>query len=75
MFRDGGERDMEEGDHMEAWKGLRKAIVVLEEDRMMMATEDIKDPNEDKKIEIESNDEEGGLKWTRMTQRMMTRGS
>ena len=29
-FRDGGERDMEEGDHMEAWKGLRKAIVALE---------------------------------------------
>ena len=74
---------MEEGDQMEAWRGLRKAIVVLEEeggwiveeDRMMMATEDIKDPNEDKKIEIESNDDEGGLKWTRMTLRMMTRGS
>ena len=67
---------------MEAWKGLRKAKVVLEEeggwiveeDRMMTVTEDMNDSNEDKKTEIESNDEERGAKKARMTLRMMTRG-
>ena len=55
---------------MEAWKGLRKAKVVLEEeggwiveeDRMMTVTEDMNDSNEDKKTEIEFNDEERGAK-------------
>ena len=49
---------------------------------MMMVTEgvhdmdeDMKDSSEDRMNEIEPNDEEGGgLKWTRMTLRMMTRG-
>ena len=64
---------MEEGDNKEAWKGLRKAIVVLEEeggwimeeDRMMMVTEGVHDMDEDMKDSSEDrmnepNDEEGG---------------
>ena len=56
---------MEEGDNKEAWKGLRKAIVALEEeggwikeeDRMMRVF-DVKDSSEDKKNELEHNDGE-----------------
>ena len=56
---------MEEGDNKEAWKGLREAIVALEEegglikeeDRMMRLF-DVKDYSEDKKNELEPNDGE-----------------
>ena len=61
---------MEEGDNTEAWKGLRKAIVALEEeggwikeeDRMMTITERVNDVGEDMKNSSEDEHNDGEVR-------------